>query len=358
MTGIDAAAEPRLISIGTANPGRRYTQDDVVAMFSVTDKRVRRLFSSSHIKTRYLCLESSSGDTDSEIPPDESSLQLRDKHFTHALEAGSLAIQAALTGASLCAVDVDYIAVVTSTGFLCPGLSAHLIKRMGLRSDIGRVDIIGMGCNAGLNGMQAVVNYCKVNPEKKGLLLCVEICSAAYVFDDTMRTSVVNSLFGDGAAAAIFCSRSAYTPSRGPTILAFSSHIATDAIDSMRFDFDGSKNSFYLDPAIPYLIGAQFENPVRALLERFGLGVHNVSHWIIHSGGRKVIDSIKYNIGLNSHDVRHTESVLQDYGNLSSGSFPFSHQRLLEEQSACQGDYVLMVTMGPGATIECCLGRF
>ncbi|WP_049414179.1 type III polyketide synthase, partial [Stenotrophomonas maltophilia] len=320
--------------------------------------RIKRLFTNSHIKTRYLSLSQSIDAAGTQCPPDESSLQLREKHLTHALEAGELAIQSALADASLSARDIDYIAVVTSTGFLCPGLSAHLIKRLGMRVDIGRIDIIGMGCNAGLNGMQSVVNYCKVNPGKKGLLLCVEICSAAYVFDETMRTSVVNSLFGDGAAAAIFCSRSAYTSDRGPAILEFESHIVPDAIDAMRFDFDGSKHSFYLDADIPYVIGTHFETPVRALLKRFNLGTRDISHWIIHSGGRKVIDSIKYNIGLSGHDVRHTESVLQDFGNLSSGSFLFSHRRLLDEQSARQDEYVLMATMGPGATIECCLGRF
>lgn len=346
---------PRLVSIGTANPGRQYTQEEVLEKFGVTDTRIRRLFQNSHIKTRYLTLPEREG---SEATPSESSAELRNKHLMIGVDAAARAIGAALDSASLMPADVDYIAVVSSTGFLCPGLSAHLIKQLGLRQDIGRVDILGMGCNAGLNGMQTVVNYCRANPAGNGLLVCVEVCSAAYVFDETIRTSVVNSLFGDGAAAAVFSGVAPYARSRGPAIVAFRSHIIPEAIDTMRFDFDGTKNSFYLDPDIPYVIGANFQRPVQSLLENFGLHTRDISHWVIHSGGRKVIDSIKYNIGLSAHDVRHTEGVLQDYGNLSSGSFLFSHARLMEEQCVQEDDYVMMATMGPGATIECCLARY
>jgi predicted naringenin-chalcone synthase len=97
---------------------------------------------------------------------------------------------------------------------------------------------------------------------------------------------------------------------------------------------------------------------VLALLEKFGVRKRDVKHWIIHSGGKKVIDAIKYSLDLTSHDVRHTESILRDFGNLSSGSFLFSHQRLLDEEIAEPGDIMVMMTMGPGATIECCLARF
>jgi polyketide synthase Type III len=83
-----------------------------------------------------------------------------------------------------------------------------------------------------------------------------------------------------------------------------------------------------------------------------------VGQWLVHSGGKKVIDSIKYSLDLTDHDVRHTQSVLRDFGNLSSSSFLFSLQRLLDERSVARGDYVMLMTMGPGSTIECCLGRF
>ena len=85
------------------------------------------------------------------------------------------------------------------------------------------------------------------------------------------------------------------------------------------------------------------------------MGRDRIAHWIAHSGGRKVIDAVKINLGLTEHDLRHTSAVLREYGNLSSGSFLFSYQRLLDEGRTAAGDYGVLMTMGPGSTIEMAL---
>ena len=51
-------------------------------------------------------------------------------------------------------------------------------------------------------------------------------------------------------------------------------------------------------------------------------------------------------------------AVLQDYGNLGSGSFLFSYERLMAEGKVRRGDYGVMMTMGPGSTIETALLRW
>jgi predicted naringenin-chalcone synthase len=174
----------------------------------------------------------------------------------------------------------------------------------------------------------------------------------------TMRTAVVNSLFGDGVAALVVGAGPDVVRHQGPAIYDFESHIIPDAIAAMRFDLDGPKFSFYLDRDIPYVLGTHVEKPVNRLLARAGLKRRDIQHWIIHSGGRKVIDAMKYNLGITNYDVRHTLRVLQDFGNLSSGAFLFSYQLLLAERLARSGEYGVMITMGPGSTIETCLIRF
>jgi 3,5-dihydroxyphenylacetyl-CoA synthase len=81
-------------------------------------------------------------------------------------------------------------------------------------------------------------------------------------------------------------------------------------------------------------------------------------HWLVHSSGKKVIDSVRINLGLTEHDVRHTTGVLRDYGNLSSGSFLFSYERLCDEGAARPGEHGVLMTMGPGSTIETALVRW
>jgi predicted naringenin-chalcone synthase len=346
---------PKLLSVSVANPGQSYTQEEVFDILDVKDLKIKRIFTNSHIKTRNLCFsEADNGNTIEE----ENSLDLWNKHKKYAIETGEKAIREALKSINLEAKDIDYIACVTSTGFLCPGLSAHLIKRIGFRQNIHRIDIVGMGCNAGLNGMQPVVNYCKQNPGKYGLLVCSEVCSAAYVKDETISKSVVNSLFGDGSVAAIFSDNQDSNDIVGAQILGFESYIIPDHIDAMRFDYNGDKYAFYLDKQIPYVLGNNIEKPVKTLLDRYNLKIRDIDHWILHSGGKKVIDSIKYNLNITEHDVRHTKKVLENFGNLSSCAFLFSSKNLIDEKIAKEGENIFIITMGPGTTIECCIGKF
>jgi polyketide synthase Type III len=106
------------------------------------------------------------------------------------------------------------------------------------------------------------------------------------------------------------------------------------------------------------VVGAHAERVVDDLLAGTGLRRSDIDHWLVHSGGKKVIDAVVVNLGLSRHDVRHTVSVLRDYGNVSSGSFLFSYERLLEEERARPGDLGVLMTMGPGSTIETALIRW
>lgn len=347
---------PRILSLGTANPDTWYRQSEVIERFQVEDPRIRSLFQSGHIRGRNLILPT----PDAHGLPNETQGQLLAKHLQGAKDFGARAVRRCLEAESLEPGQVDYLACITTTGFMAPGLSAHLVEELGLRADCARLDVVGMGCNAGLNGLNPVANWAMANPGANAVLACVEVCSAAYVFDNTLRTAVVNSLFGDGAAAALVRSQDADERRFAPQVLGFQSHVITPAIGAMRYDWDddAGKFSFFLDRDIPYFIGEHAEKPVDQLLERFGLKRRHVAHWIVHSGGKKVIDAIKYNLGLSAWDLRHTVSVLRDHGNLSSGSFLFSLQRLLDEGVVERGDHAVMITMGPGTSIETALVRW
>jgi len=347
---------PRILSVGTANPPDAYTQEDVLRRYNVEDPRIQSLFTSGHIHKRHLYLPPA-GPGGS---PAETQGELLAKHLRGALDMGVRAVQACLDAAGLRPTDIDFLAITSTTGFLAPGLTAHIIAAMSFRPDCARVDIVGMGCNAGLNGLNTVCNWAMVNPGRNAMLACIEVCSAAYVFDRTMRTAVVNSLFGDGSAAVLLRADPQDEHAFAPSILGFESHIIPKALRAMRYDWDdqAGRFSFFLDPNIPYVIGANAEIPVDRLLGRFGLRRRHVQHWLIHSGGKKVIDAMMYNLGVTAWDVRHTVSVLNDFGNLSSASFLFSYQRLVREGLVHAGDYTAMVTMGPGSTLETALLRW
>jgi len=353
---VSVFSHPQVIGVGTAVPPYSYTQPELLEAFKITDTRIRSVFMNSGIERRYLMLPPEEADGTRRV---ETQGELLRKHRTNCIDMGTRALRECLKEINADLDDVRYLCCVSTTGFLTPGLSALLIKELGMRTECARVDVVGMGCNAGLNGLGTVAGWASTHPGELAIMLCVEACSAAYVFDGTMRTSVVNSLFGDGAAAAALIAEPS-EPRPGPTILKFASQIIPDAIDAMRYDWDDAqgKFSFFLDPNVPYVVGANAESVIDRLLAGTGLRRADIAHWIVHSGGKKVIDSVTINLGLTRHDVRHTTEVLRDYGNLSSGSFLFSYARLLGEDLVSQGDHCVFMTMGPGSTIETALVRF
>jgi 3,5-dihydroxyphenylacetyl-CoA synthase len=332
-------------------------------LLGLENRVVKKLLHAPHIQKRHLYLPAADSGTGRLLT--ESPADLHAKFRTGALEIGSRAIRTALAAASLSAADVGYLLCVTSSGFMVPGLSSLFSRELGFDPRLLRADIVGMGCNAGLNGLNPLVQWVRAHPGQVALLVCCEINSAMYVLDETVRTGIVNSLFGDGAAAAVLAS---YTgdgslplPSGPvPCVTDFESYCIPEQWAAMRFDWnaDAGKWSFYLDRDLPHVIGANVRTPLERLLHRNGLDFSAIRHWVLHTGGGAVIDSVKLGLGLAEHDVRHTRSVLRDYGNISSGSFLVSLERLLAEGSAAPGDLGVMVTMGPGAQIEAALLEF
>jgi 3,5-dihydroxyphenylacetyl-CoA synthase len=352
-----------IASVGSAFPDRSYTQEEIGALLGLENRVVKKLLRSSHIQRRHLYLPEK--DPQTGRVRSESAAELHAKFRKGALEIGSRAIRNALDAASLSPADVDYMLCVTSSGFMVPGLSSLFSRELGFNRNLVRADVVGMGCNAGLNGMNPLVQWVRNHPGRAALLVCCEINSAMYVLDETPRTGIVNSLFGDGAAAAVLTGYSGSgtgtaPSSRTPCVVDFESFCIPEQWAAMRFDWnaDAGKWSFYLDRDIPYVIGFNVREPLETLLKRNGLDFSAVTHWVLHTGGGVVIDSVRASLGLAEHDVRHTRSVLRDYGNISSGSFLVSLQRLLAEGGASAGDWGVMVTMGPGAQVETALLEF
>ncbi|MGC4788311.1 3,5-dihydroxyphenylacetyl-CoA synthase DpgA [Micromonospora sp. DT178] len=356
MDDLASSSAARITGIGTATPATVYTQQDLLDEFRIRDPRIRSVFLNSAIDRRALVLPPRLPDGSR---GDESQGDLLRKHTTQGIAMGIAAIEACLKDAGATLADVRYLCCVTTTGFLTPGFSALLIRELGIDRHCSRLDVVGMGCNAGLNGLTAVAAWAQAHPGRLAMMVCIEACSAAYVFDGSMRTSVVNSLFGDGAAAVAVQS-SDDVRSDGPQLLKFSSCIVTDAVSAMRYDWDeaAGRFSFYLDPEVPYVVGAHAEVALDRLLDGTGLRRNDIAHWVVHSGGKKVIDSVRLNLTLSRDDLRHTTGVLRDHGNMSSGSFLFSFERLRDEGRVNSGDYGVFMTMGPGSTIEMALARW
>lgn len=346
----------RILNVGSATPSRGYTQKELLDLFGFQDPISRRVFDAPHIAKRHLILPEP--DPHTGHLPRESARALIEKFHYGALQLGRGAICGAIEDLDLGTGDIDAIVCVTSTGFMVPGLSCLFVRELGLKTSCYRLDVVGMGCNAGLNGLTALDGWSRQHRGKFGLLVCCEVNSAIYCHNDTARDGIVNSLFADGAAAIVVRADTSETDSPpGPRIVDFESHMIPDEWGAMRFEWNDELAcwQFYLGRDIPYVLGVHCATPVTSLLKRNGIRRRDIDHWVIHTGGGAVIDAIKLGLGLTEHDVRHTRSVLHNFGNLSSGSFLFSYQCLQQEDVARPGEYGIMMTMGPGAQIETAL---
>ena len=184
-----------------------------------------------------------------------------------------------------------------------------------------------------MSALYSAATAVKADPDITTLLVCCEPNSAGYVKDETVRTGIVNSLFGDGASAMVLKGERAFSAhaakpaenadAKNPpafTIVDFEAYTIEEHWDAMRYDLNEEQNklSFFLSPDIPFVVGRNMNVPVDILLERHGVTMDDIDHWVLHSGGGAVIDGALKSLKLTEHDVRHTRSVLRDYGNITS----------------------------------------
>jgi len=373
-------------SPAAAFPETFYTQKEVGEILHIKDPVTWRLLKAPHIQKRHLYLPKV---TEEKRQPTASD---REATFMNGLEdIGVKAVKAALANNNMDASQVDLMASVTSTNLALPGVTGILMKEIdSFRDDCQRMDIVGMGCNGGLSGLRNVAtslgHLASIRGKKQtALLLCCEINSAYFVNRDITGDGVVNSLFGDGAVALLLSaspmggsesSGSFSTPSDSAgvaqkksappkmSVVDFESLTIPEYFEDMKYNMDEDSQLpfFTLSKRIPQAVGSAVEFPVRALLDRHGLAPSDISQWVVHGGGKAVMHLVAEGLGLNhDHDLRHTISVIRDYGNISSGSFLVSLNRLFEEAQKDmkimrEGDLVVLIAMGPGATIEAALG--
>lgn len=342
-----------IVSVGYAVPETHFSQEEVAAILGVHTEKGKRFFAHPHISKRHLHLPSH---VTSNQKSSETTEELLKRFKKNSVALSAEAIKNCLESSSLKVDQIDMICCVTSTGFIVPALSSILSNQLGLKNSVQRLDIVGMGCNAGLNGLNAVSTWAQTHPGKFALLICCEISSAIYSADGSEESALVNSLFGDGAVACIVSNGTVEFKERA-RILDFETHLIPNSSELLRFDWDANAHrfKFIVDRKTPEFMASQVSKPLERILSRNKIHKKEISHWIVHSGGEAILAGIEKTLSLKPSDLRHTRSVLKEFGNISSGSFLVSYIRLLNEGIIQPGDKAMMITMGPGLTIEAAL---
>jgi alkylresorcinol/alkylpyrone synthase len=348
----------RIVSVASALPDNVYRQEDITTALKdywgdklSNPALLDRLHSRTRVHKRHLAYAFD------DYRQFSSWGQTNRAWIDAAVPLGADAIDAALGRARLARTDLDAIFVVSVTGIASPSLDAKLINRMGLRPDIKRTPIFGLGCVAGAVGLTRAADHVRAWPAQTAVLLSVELCSLTMRLDDLSMANLISmGLFADGAVAAVVSGddRGAH----GPEIVSTRSVFYPETEDIMGWDISEKGFGIVLSPELPNLIKSRLGADVDAFLGEHGLGRDDLGSWVIHPGGPKVLEAVEDALGLSKCELAASWDSLARHGNLSSGSVLLVLEETMTRRRPAPGTPGLIMAMGPGFCSEMILVRW
>ena len=342
---------PRILAAAQALPPHYADQETLLAAFRAAWgqkhfnlDRLEQLHRAVRVGGRHLALPLE------EYPALQSFAARNDAWTRVAVEVGEQAVRKALLAADVAPAQVDHLFFVTVTGIATPSIDARLVDRLGLREDVKRVPIFGLGCVAGAAGISRACDVLRGAPGETAVLLSVELCSLTLQREDLSIPNIIASgLFGDGAAAVVLDGGGRQ---RGPRVPATRSVFYRGTERVMGWDVVDSGFKVVLSPQVPQLVRERLRGDVDAFLAAHGLRRDDVAHFICHSGGPRVLEAFEEALEVPREKLQRTWDSLQTVGNLSSASVLFVLSDLLASGEARPGDKGLLLAMGPGFCSE------
>jgi alkylresorcinol/alkylpyrone synthase len=339
-------------------PDHRYPQDEITEAFAqlcVQDERqralLRRLHTSAKVENRHLVLRLA------EYATLDGFGAANDIFIEAGVRLGSEALKTALDDAGLQPNDVDLIIFTSVTGMAAPSIDARIATELGMRPDVKRLPVFGLGCVAGASGIARLHDYLVGHPGDVAVLVSVELCSLTLQRNDpSVANLVASGLFGDGAAAVVAVGSERAADLRvawpTPTVLDSRSHLYPGSLRTMGWDIGASGLRIVLDANVPGLVERYLPGDVRALLAGHGLELADVAGWVSHPGGPKVIEAIETSLNLPPEALEITWRSLAEVGNLSSSSVLHVLQDTLQKRTFEPGSPGVLLAMGPGFCSE------
>jgi alkylresorcinol/alkylpyrone synthase len=281
--------------------------------------------------------------------------QTNAEYQEHALALSRRVALDCLEQAGLRPSDVDFLISVSCTGYMIPSLDAYLIGDLGFRPNVRRLPITELGCVAGAMALSRARELVRAFPDTNALVITVELPTLTLQHGDYSQANLVScALFGDGAAAALVTSRA--TP--GAQIIDTEAHLFPDSLDAMGFDLRDNGFHMVLSKDVPDLLRGAIGGVIRLFLARHGLTEAQLSAFLLHPGGKKILYNLEDELGIARHKTAPSWEVLRDFGNLSSATLLFVLREWMTKRRLAEGAYGLMAGFGPGLSAELLLLRF
>ena len=349
-----------LSALATANPRRYASQEEIyyfmASHFAMEDgerELYKQLLLDGPIRGRYISV-----DEDEEICSQDADV-LVSRFESHGRRIAAQAAQKALDHAGLDSSQIEALIVNTCTGYLCPGLSSYLVEDLHLPAYTSVLDLMGMGCGGAVPNLEAGCRMIQSGARQTVLCLSVEICSATFFLGPDPDLIVSNSIFADGASAAILQANLNGDSTGGLLhFVDFESVTLPRYREQLRYASQGGRLRNVLTRNVP-VIGARAVTQVATrLLDRHGLTQDDIRWWVVHPGGTQVLKAVQRQLKLTSEMLRFSYETFRDYGNMSSPTVMFVLDRTLREANPHRGDRALLLSFGAGFTAFAALIEF
>jgi predicted naringenin-chalcone synthase len=330
----------RVNEIAVANPASSYTQDEMLTMLGLAgDDFAEMIFERCGVERRHF-----------ELTPDTLGTTLQERTEQTEDQLLRLAIEAI----DDLGVDPEQIGtVITATYYSLggPTLAHKLLAHYGMDPSTDKYHVVGVGCASAVPLFKIASQSMRDHPGKHALVVAAESITGfltAVDEDDEQVKTIGSSLFGDGCAAAVLTNGAS---TDGPAILAARQHQIADTLGTVHFRLDGADSFMQIGRELPKLARRQLLELVSAFLAEAGTDVDAIDHWIVHPGGRGIIDGVQHGLGLTDEDVEISRDVLARFGNMGTPSSFYVLRETIARRQPQVGERGVMVTIGPGVTV-------
>ncbi len=352
-------SSPGIIAIGTAVPDVSIDQNQAYELLNInyssilTDRHnhiLKKILSHDSMSRRHIAVNKAEN---LERILTENHDEKNSRFLEWAVKLSIEAIENALEKSGICRSSITDLIVNTCTGYHCPGLSTYIIENMELNRNVSYYDLVGGGCAGAIPNLQLAEKIVRSDTDSIVISVAVEICSTTFQMGNDINLIVSNSLFGDGAAAAVIAGKGRRVGMLGTRSLLFPEHR-----DKVQFIYKNGYLYNQLSRKLPDIIAVELKRLTEDFFYSFNLSRSDMSHWIIHPGGAKILDGIEKELNLSKHDMVLSRKILHDYGNLSSPSVLFILNKIMDSSNQIDNEYGLMTAFGAGCVIYCSLLEF
>jgi alkylresorcinol/alkylpyrone synthase len=342
-----ATSAPRIAGLAVADPETSLSQEEVLELLGLRgDEFAERIFASCGVKRRHL---GPAGD----FPA--STLQGRAARVEEEL------LRHAIRAVDRLAIDPNRVGTVVSASLYslgCPPLAHRLLDHYAMHPSTDKYHLVGVGCASAVPLLRLAAQALHHHPGRHVLVVAAESMSSILMpaeHDDPRAKTVGSAIFGDGCAAALLSSDA---DAEGPAILASQVHQLAGTLDAVSLSLTPEDSHLHLARELPELAAADLRGLVEEFLSRNRLDRTSIDHWIVHPGGRRIIERVQAALALDDEDVAVSWDALANHGNVGTPSIFYVLRRTLEQRSPSRGERGLMVTIGPGVTVGLMLLRW